>query len=155
MAMATVRTLEQNENLLKAFGNFPFAYICNQIYHEFRWDPFPCLPYKRTTARSFSQDKLQRLSWSWRMCQKAGSVSVFWAYQTLQHYRNSCYWHLLEKRNALRHLLPWRLVCQGERHWRGVLGHPPLPSLHHMCLGYAHGLSLKCKGYEALEMWGL
>lgn len=52
-------------------------------------------------------------------------------------------------------MLPWRLVCQGERHWRGVLGHPPLASLHCMCLGYAHSLSLKCKGYEALEMWGL
>lgn len=40
MAMAMVWTLEQNENLLKAFGNFPSTCICNQIYHEFKQERF-------------------------------------------------------------------------------------------------------------------
>lgn len=34
-----VWTLEQNENLLKAFGNFPSTCICNQIYHGFQQEP--------------------------------------------------------------------------------------------------------------------
>lgn len=40
MVMAMVWTLEQNENLLKALGNFPSTCIFNQIYHKFKQEPF-------------------------------------------------------------------------------------------------------------------
>lgn len=159
-------TLEQNENLLKAFGNFPSTCICNQIYHGFQQEPLAAFHTKGqfhvhflgTSRRNYQSCRHKFFFWckKQQQQQQAFYLSILSLVNPSALQKLFCYWQLLEKLNVLEHLHPWRLVCWEERQKRdfrpftaSVAPQAPL------CLAYIHSLSLKYKHYKILKIWGL
>lgn len=157
MAMAVVWTLEQNENLLKAFRNFPFACICNQIYDESNEIPSAAFHTKGQLHVHFLG--ISRRDYHGAVgCAKKKDL-----------FRYSELIKLLSITETLLLLTPaWKMKCSeafaaletgvpGRGGGEGVQGthHLPVCTACTLCLGYGHSLSLKYEGYKTLKIWRL